>query len=63
MLRVGGWPLWADGDVEDTDQPVPSTNQWPMWEIQLHPDQHAWDLTLGEEVRVEEPHWNIGSHL
>ena len=32
-----------------------------MWEVQLHSDQHAWDLTQGEEVRVEEPHWNVGS--
>ena len=58
---VGGWPLWADGDMEDMDQCVTSTNQWTMWEIQLHSDQHAWDLTQEEEVRVEEKHWNIGS--
>ena len=31
--------------------------------FQLHSDQHAWDLTQGEEIRGEEPHWNVGSHL
>ena len=60
---VGDWPLWADGDVEDTDQSMPSANQWPMWEVQLHSDWYAGNVTQGEEVRVEEPHWNVGSHL
>ena len=32
-----------------------------MWEVQLHSDQYAWDFAQGKEVRVEEPHWNIGS--
>ena len=32
-----------------------------MQKVQFHSDQHAWDLTQGEEVRVEEPHWNVGS--
>ena len=60
---VGGWPLWADGDAEDMDKSIPSTNQWPFWEVQFHSDQHAWNVTQGEEVRVEEPHWNVGSWL
>ena len=58
---VGGWPLWVDGDTESADQSVPSANQWPVWKIQFHPDQYAWDLTQGKEVRVEESHWNVGS--
>ena len=62
LVDQGGcWPLWADGDTEDKDQSISSTNQQPMWEIQLHSDQHAWHITQGEEIRVEEPHWNIGS--
>ena len=58
---VGGWPLWADGDMESADQSIPSTNQWPVWKIQFHPDQYAWYFTQGKEVRVEESHWNVGS--
>ena len=58
---VGGWPLWADGDTESADQSIPSANQWPVWKIQFHPDQYAWDLTQGKEVWVEESHWNVGS--
>ena len=34
-----------------------------MLEVQLHSDQHDWNVTQGEEVRVEEPHWNVGSCL
>ena len=45
------------------DHSIPSANQQPMQEIQLHFDQHAWDLTQGEEIRVKELHWNIGSCL
>ena len=32
---VGGWPLWVDGSTEDTDQSVPSTDQWSMWKVQI----------------------------
>ena len=42
---VGGWPLQADGDVEYMDQSIPSTNQWPVWEIQL------WSTYLGPYPR------------
>ena len=58
---VGGWPLWVDGGTEDMDQSISSADQWSMWKVQLHFDQYAWDFTQGKEVRVEEPHWNIGS--
>ena len=58
---VGGWPLWVDGGVKDMDQSISSADQWSMWKVQLHSDQYAWDFAQGKEVRVEEPHWNIGS--
>ena len=61
LESVGGWPLWVDGGVEDMDQSISSTDQWSMWEVQLYSDQYAWDFAQGKEVRVEEPHWNIGS--
>ena len=42
---VGGWPLWVDGDEEDMDQSISSTDQWSMWKVQPHSDQYAWDFT------------------
>ena len=61
--RVSWWLTsvsWWE-HVESADQSIPSANQWPVWKIQFHPDQYAWDLTQGKEVRVGESHWNIGS--
>ena len=58
---VGGWPLWADGDMESVDQSLPSANQQPVWKIPFHPDQYTRDLTQGKEVRVEESYCSVGS--
>ena len=59
----GGWPLWADGNTKDMDEPVPSANQHLAWEVYLYSDWYAGNVTPREEIRVKEPHWNIGSCL